>query len=153
MKKQRYHFASSLYSQSYGFSNSHVYLWELGHKKGWAPKNWCFWTMVLEKTLERPWTARRSNQSILKETDSEYALEGLMWRWSSNILGTWCEEPTHWKRPWCWERLKAKREGGGRGWDGWIASLTQWTWIGAKSRRTGEPGRLCPRGHKELNTT
>ena len=47
---------------------------------------------------------------------------------------TWCEEPTHWKRPWCWERLKAGGEGGGRGWDGWIASLTQWTGIWAREQ-------------------
>ena len=51
------------------------------------------------------------------------------WCWSSIPLATWCKEPTHWKRPWCWERLKTKGERGGRGWDGWIASSTQWTWI------------------------
>ena len=66
------------YSQSYGFSSSHVQMWELDHKEGWVLKNWCFWTVVLEKTLESPWTARRSNQSILKEIDPEYSLEGLM---------------------------------------------------------------------------
>ena len=66
------------YSQSYGFSSSHVQMWELDHKEGWVLKNWCFWTVVLEKTLESPWTARRSNQSILKEIDAEYSLEGLM---------------------------------------------------------------------------
>ena len=65
-------------SQSYGFSSSHVWVWELENKEGWAPKNWCFWTMVLEKTLESPWTARKSNQLILKEINPEYSLEGLM---------------------------------------------------------------------------
>ena len=65
------------YSQSYGFSSSHVQMWELYHKEGWAPKNWYFQTMVLEKTWA-PWTARRSNQSILKELSPEYSLEGLM---------------------------------------------------------------------------
>ena len=57
-----------------------MYVWirELDHKESWAPKNWCFWTVVLEKTLESPWTARRSNQSILKEISLEYSLEGLM---------------------------------------------------------------------------
>ena len=64
-------------SQSYAFSSSHVWMWELIHKESWAPKNWCFWTVVLEKTLESPWTARRSNQSILKEISLEYSLEGL----------------------------------------------------------------------------
>ena len=64
------------YSQSYGFSNSHVRMWELEHKEGWTLKNWCFW--IVQKTLESPWTARRSNQSILKEINPEYSLEGLM---------------------------------------------------------------------------
>ena len=60
-------------------------------------------------------------------------------------LATWCEELTHWKRSWCWERLKAKAEGGDRGWDGWMASPTQWTWVWANSGRqwrTGKPGML-----------
>ena len=65
-------------SQSYGFSSSHVCMWELDYKESWVPKNWCFSTVMLEKTLESPWTARRSNQSILKEISPEYSLEGLM---------------------------------------------------------------------------
>jgi len=67
------------------------------------------------------------------------------WCWNSNTLATWCEELTHWKRPWCWERLKAGGEGEDRGWDGWMASLTQWTWTWASSRswwRSGKPGML-----------
>ena len=67
------------------------------------------------------------------------------WGWSSNTLATWCKELTHWKRPWCWERLRAGGEGGDRGWDGWMASLTQWTWVWTNSRRwwrTGKPGML-----------
>ena len=79
IKKQRYHFANkSLPSQSYGFSSSCVRMWELDHKEDWAPKNWCFQTVVLKKTLENSLTARRSNQSILKEINPEYSLEGLM---------------------------------------------------------------------------
>ena len=79
IKKQRHYFADKgLSSQSYGFSSSHVWMWELDCEEGWALKNWCFWTVVLEKTLESPWTARRSNQSILKEISPEYSLEGLM---------------------------------------------------------------------------
>ena len=76
IKNQRHYFADK--GQSYGFSSNHVWMWELNHKEGWALKNWCFWTVVLEKTLEVPWTARRSNQSILKEINPEYLLEGLM---------------------------------------------------------------------------
>ena len=64
-----------------------VWTWELDDKESWAPKNWCFWTMVLEKTLESPWTARRSNQSILKEISSEYSLEGLMLKLKLQYFG------------------------------------------------------------------
>ena len=67
------------------------------------------------------------------------------WDWNSNILATWCKELTHWKRPWCWERLKAGGEGDDRGWDGWMASLTQWRWVWASSGSwwwTGKPGVL-----------
>ena len=73
-----------------------------------------------KRVLRVPWTARRSNQSILKETNPKYALEGLMLKLKLKLqyFGTWYEEPTQWKRPWCWERLKAKGEAGSRGWDG-----------------------------------
>ena len=67
------------------------------------------------------------------------------WSWNSSTLATWCEELTHWKRPWCWERLKAWGEGEDRGWDGWMASLTRWTWVWVNSRSwwwTGRPGVL-----------
>ena len=75
------------------------------------------------------------------------------WCWNSNPLATWCEELTHWKRPWCWERLKAGREGYNRGWDGWMASLTQWTWVWASSRSwwwTGKPGMLLSMGSQRV---
>ena len=79
IKKQSHYFANKgPSSQSYGFCSSHVWMWELDHKESWLPKSWCFLTVVLEKTLESPWTARRSNQSILKEISPEYSLEGLM---------------------------------------------------------------------------
>ena len=80
IKKQRHHFADKgPYNQSFGFSSSHIWVWELDHKEGWVPKNWCFWTLMLEKTLESlPWTARRSNQWIPNEINPEYSLEGLM---------------------------------------------------------------------------
>ena len=62
-------------------------MWELDHKESWAPKNWCFWTVVLEKTLRVPWTARRSNQSILREISPEYSLEGLMLKLKLQYFG------------------------------------------------------------------
>ena len=78
IKKQRHYFVYKCpSSQIYGFSSSHVWMWELGHKESWAPKNWCFWTVVLERLLRVPWTVK-SNQSILKEINPEYWLEGLM---------------------------------------------------------------------------
>ena len=82
----------------------------------------CCW----RKLLRVPWTARRSNQPILKEISPSVHWKDWCWSWNSNTLATWCKELTHWKRPWCWERLRA---GGGddRGWDGWMASLTQRT--------------------------
>ena len=79
IKNQRHYFANKgPSSQSYSFSSSHVWMWELDYKDSWALKNWCFWTVVLEKILEVPWKARRSNQSILKEISPECSLEGLM---------------------------------------------------------------------------
>ena len=98
----------------------------------------CCW----RRLLRVPWIARRSNQSILKEASPEYSLEGLMLKWNSNTLATWWEELTHWKRPWCWERLKVGGEGNDRGWDGWMASSTQWTWVWVNSGSwwwTGRP--------------
>ena len=100
---------------------------------------WCW-----RRLLQVPWTARRSNQSILTEINPEYSLEGLTLSRSSNTLATWCKELTHRKRPQCWERLRAG-EGSDRGWDGWTVSLTQCTWVWANSGRqwrTGKPGVL-----------
>ena len=79
IKKQRHYFADKgLYIQSYDFSSSHVLMWELDHKAGWVPKNGCFQTVVLVKTLESPLNSTVSNHSILKEINPEYSLEGLM---------------------------------------------------------------------------
>ena len=73
------------------------------------------------RLLRVPWTARRSNQSVIKEISPEYSLEGLMLKLKLP-MATWWEELTHLKRPWCWERLKTGGEGDNRGWDGWMAS-------------------------------
>ena len=76
------------------------------------------------------------------------------WSWKSNPLAPWCEELTHWKRPWCWERLKVGGEGDDWGWDGWMASPTRWTWVWASSGRRWRTGKPCsPWGHKESDTT
>ena len=99
------------------------------------------WDRSLSGSLGR--TARSSNQSILMESTLNIHWKDWCWSWNSNTLAAWRQEPTHWKRPWCWGRLKA--EGEDRGWGGWMASLTQWTWVWASSRRwwkTGRPGVL-----------
>ena len=101
---------------------------------------WCW-----RRCLRVPWTARRSNQSILKEISAGVHWKDWCWSWNSNTLATWCKELTHLKRPWCWERLKAGGEGDDRGWDGWMASPTQWTWVWVNSGSwwwTGRPGVL-----------
>ena len=92
------------------------------------------------------WTARRSNQSTLKEISPEYSLEGLMLKLKLQYFSYLMRRTeTHLKRPWCWERRKAEGEGDDRGWDGWMASLTQWTWVWVNSGScwwTGRPGML-----------
>ena len=77
------------------------------------------------------------------------------WSWSSNTLAPWCKELIHWKRPWCWERLKAEGEGDNREWNGWMASLIQWTWVWVNSRSwwwTGKPGVLQSMGSQRVLT-
>ena len=88
IKKQRYHFTNKgPYSQSCGFSIIHVQMWELDYKESWAPKNWCFWTVMLEKTLESPLYARKSNHSILKEINPWYSLGVLILKLKLQYFG------------------------------------------------------------------
>ena len=91
---------------------------------------WC-----CRRLLRVPWTARRSSQSILREINPEYSLEGLMLKLKLHILVIWCEQMTHWKSAWCWERSRAEGEEAIRGWDRWTASLVQWTSVWGNSRR------------------
>ena len=128
IKKQRHYFVNKgLSSQSYGFSSSHVWMWELDYKESWVPKNWCFWTVVLEKTLESPLDCKEI-QPVHPKGIQSWIFTGRTDVETPNTLTTWWEELTHLKRPWFWERLKAV-EVDDRGWDGWMASLTQWTWV------------------------
>ena len=102
--------------------------------------------------LTVPWTARRSNQLILWKINPECSLKGLMLKLKLQ-LDTWCKQPIYWKRPWCWERLRAGEDGDDRGQDGWMASLTQWIWVWAGSRgwwRTGKPGMLQSMGSQRV---
>ena len=113
--------------QSYGFSSSHVWMWELDYKESWAQRIDAFELWHWRRLLRVPWTAGRSNQSILKEISPEYSLEGLMLKLKLQYFGHLMLKNWLIWRDWCWERLKAGREGDDIGWDGWMASLTQWT--------------------------
>ena len=126
-------------------------MWQLNHKEGWVLKNWCFWTVVLEKTLEslldskeiKPVNPKGNEPWIfVGRTDAEA---------EAPYFGHLMEQ-IHWKRPRCWERLRIG-EGGNRGWDGWMISLTQWTWVWPNSRRWWRTGKPCSAwGHKVHRT-
>ena len=138
------------YSQSYGFFSTHVWMWELVHKKRLSTK----WLMLLnygvgEDSLRVAWTARRSNQSIMKGNQPWIFIGRTDAEAEAPILWPPDAESTHWKRPRCWKRLKAGGEGDDRGWDGWMTSSTQWTWVWTNCRRwwrTGKPGVLQSMG-------
>ena len=111
---------------------------------GWALKNWCFWIVVLEKTLESPLDSKEIQPAHPKGNQS-WIFIGKDWcrSWNSNTLTTWCQELNHLKRPWCWERLKAGGEGDNRGWDGGMPSPTLWIWVWVNLGswwQTGRPG-------------
>ena len=141
-------------SQSYGFSSSHVWVWELAYKENQTPKNWCFWTVVLEKTLESPLDCNEikpvnpvGNQPwiFIGRTDAQ-AETPILW---PSDMKNWLR----WKRPWYWERLKVGGEGDDRGWDGWMSSLSQWTWVWVSSGSwwwTGKPGVLESMGSQRV---
>jgi len=127
-------------------------MWELDNKEGCMPKNWYFWTVMLEKTLESPLDCKEIKLVNPKGNQLNIHWKDWCWSWSSNILAIWCKEPTYWKRSWCWERLKAG-EGDNRGWDGWMASPAQWTWVWASSGSwwwTGKPGMLQSMGSQRV---
>ena len=165
IKKQRHYFVNKRpFSQGYGFSSGHVWMWELDYKESWALKNWCFWTMVLEKTLESPLNCKeiqpvhpKGDQSwvFIGSTDAE-AEAPILWPPDEKSWLIW--------KVWCWERLRARGEGDDRGWDGWMVSPTQWTWIWVDCGSwwwTGSPGVLRFMGSQrvrhdwatELNST
>ena len=125
-------------------------MWELGYKESWVPKNWCFWTVVLEKTLESPLNCKEIQTAHPKGNQSWIFIGRTNADWNSNTLSTWCQELTHWKRLWCWERLKAGGERDDREWDGWMASLT-WVWVNSKNWWwTGKPGMLHSIGSQRV---
>ena len=143
IKKQRHHFADKgPNSQSYGFSSSHIWMWELDHEEDWVLKNWRLWIVALEtrlfSSLKSPLDCKEI-QPVHPKGNQSWIFIG---SWSFSTLAACSEELTHWKRSWFWERLRAGGEGGNRGWDSLKASPTWWTWVWANSRRwwrTGKP--------------
>ena len=109
-------------------------------------KNWCFWTVVLEKTLEESLGLQGDPTSpFWRRSALGFLWKELCWSLNSSTLAISCEELTHWKRLRCWEGLEAGGEGDDRGWDGWMASLTRWMWVSVNSGSwwwTGRPGVL-----------
>ena len=106
IKKQRHYFVNKgPSSQGYGFSSGHVWMWELDYKESWVQKNWCFWTVVLEKTLESPLDCKEI-QPVHPEGDESWVFTG-----RTDVEAETPIPWPHWKRPWCWERLRALGEG------------------------------------------
>ena len=120
-------------------------MWDLDCEESWALKNWCFWTVVLEKTLRVPWTARRSNQSILKEISPGISLEGMMLKLKLQYFGHLMQRVNSLERTLMLGRIGARRKSDDSGWDGWMASPTRWMSIWVNSGKwwwTGRPGVL-----------
>ena len=146
IKKQRHYFANKgPSSQGYGFLVVTYGCESWTVKKAECRRIDAFELWCWRRLLRVPWTERRSNQTILKEISPWCSSEGLMLKLKLQYLATWCKQLTHLKRPCCWKRLKAGGKGDDRGWDGWMASLTQWTWVSAGSGSwwwTGRPDVL-----------
>ena len=146
IEKERHYFANKgPSSQGYGFCSGHVWMWELDYKERIdAFELWCWRRLLspLDSREIKPVNPKGNQSWIFKgRTDAE-AEAPILWP-------PWREEPTHSRRPWFWERLRAGGEGDNRGWDGWMALLTQWTRVGASSGRwwrTGQPGALQSAG-------
>ena len=154
IKKHRHYFTNKgLSSQSYGFSSSHVWMWELDYKEIWALKNWCFWTVVLEKTLESPLDSReiqpvhpKGNQFriFIRKTDAE-AETPILWPPDAKnwLIGKDPDAGKDWRQ----------EEKGTTGIDGWMASPTQWTWVWVSSGSwwwTGKPDVLQSMGSQRV---
>ena len=125
-------------------------MWELDYKETWVLKNWCFWTVVLEQTLESPLDCKE-NQSVHPKGNQSWIFTGRTDAEAETpiLLSPDAKNRLTEKRPWCWERLKVGGEGDNRGWDGWMVSPTWWTWVLVGSRSwcwTGKPGMLQSMG-------
>ena len=145
IQRQRYYFANKgPYSQSCGFSSGLVWMWELDHKESWALKI-VLLSCGVGEDLRVPWTARRSNQSILKEITTEYSLEGLMLKLKLQYFGHLMQRTELLEKTVMLGKIEGRRRRDDRGWDGWMASPMRWPWVWIGSRSwwwTAKPGLL-----------
>ena len=146
IKKQRHYFGNKgPSSQGYGFTSGHVWIWELDCEESWVPKNWWFWTMVLEKTLESPLDCKEMDQSIIKEICPGCSLEGLMLKLKLQYFGHLMRRVDSLEKTLMLGGIGGRRRRDNRGWDGWMASPTRWAWVWVDSGSwwwTGRPGVL-----------
>ena len=149
IKKQRHYFVNKdPSSQGYFFSSIYVWIWELDYKESWAPKNWWFLTVVLEKTLESPLDCKEFQPVHPKGDQSWCSLEGLILKLNLQYFGDLMRRVDSLKKS-----LGAGGEGGNRGWGGWMASLTRWPWVWVNSSCwwwTGRPGMLWFMGSQRV---
>ena len=154
VKKQRHYFSSKYpSSQGYGFPSSHVWMWELDYKESWALKNWCFWTVVLEKILESPWDSKEIQPVIPKGNQSWILLEGLMLKLKLQYFGHLMQRTDPLEKTLMLGMTEGRGEGDNRGLDDWMASSTQWPWVWVSSRSwwwTGKPGVLLSIGSQRV---
>ena len=130
IKKQRHYIVNKgPPSQSYGFSSSHVWMWELDYKESWAQKNWCFWTVVLEKTLESPLDCKEIQPVHPKGDQSCCSLEGLMLKLKLQYFGHLMWRAYSFEKTLILGKIEGRRRRGDRRWDVWMASPTVWTWV------------------------
>ena len=130
-------------------------MWKLDHKEGWAPKNWCFWTVVLEKTFESPLDSKEIKLFNPKysEISPEYSLEGLILNLKFQYFGHLMRRTDSLEKTLMLGKIEGRRRRDDRGWDGWMTSLTPWTWVWVSLGRwwwTGKPGLLQFKGSQRV---
>ena len=146
VKKQRHYFANKgPFSQGYGFSSGHVWMWELDYEESWAPKNSCFWTVMLEKTLESPLDYNEIQPVHPKGDQSRVFIGRLMLKLKLQYFGHLMRRANSFEKSLMLGKIEDRMRRDDRRQDGWMASLTQWTWVLVNSRSwwwTGRPGVL-----------
>ena len=145
IQKQRHYFANKgPSSQGYGFSSGHVWMWELDYKEIWVPKNWCFWTVVLEKTLESPLDSKKIQPVLPNEISPEYSLEGLLLKLKLQYFGHLMWSADSFEKTLMLGKIEGRRDGNDSRWDGSMSSPTQWTGFGlTPGVGDGQGGLVC----------